>query len=185
MEREGARPAGEIRAMWHAIEKLMSEGAASSWFSPSRRRLSPISVDSGPLWPGRPPDGGPWLPKTSGVADNKSDIVTSMDLSKFKRSEELLAEDLASDPGFRAAWERTALARAVAIAIVRYRGEHGLSQRALAERVGMSQPQVARLELGEYNPRVETLLRLSSRLGLEFTIEIQPGAEPRLVVAAA
>lgn len=27
-ERERARPAGEIRAMWHAIEKLMSEGAS-------------------------------------------------------------------------------------------------------------------------------------------------------------
>lgn len=108
-----------------------------------------------------------------------------MNLSKFKTSEQLLAEDLASDPELRAAWERTSLARAVALAIVRYRGEHRLSQRALAERVGMSQPQVARLELGEYNPRVETLMRLSSRLGLEFKIEIRPEAEPALVVAAA
>lgn len=119
------------------------------------------------------------------MANNRSDIVGPMDRSKFKTSEQLLAEDLASDPELRAAWERTALARAVALAIVRYRGEHALSQRALAERAGMSQPQVARLELGEYNPRMETLMRLSSRLGLEFKIDIRPEAEPELVVAAA
>jgi transcriptional regulator with XRE-family HTH domain len=35
---------------------------------------------------------------------------------------------------------RTALARAVAVAIVRYRGEHDLSQRELAERLGMKSP---------------------------------------------
>lgn len=125
------------------------------------------------------------MPKTSAVADNRSDIVSSVDLSKLKTSEQLLADDLASDPEFRTAWERTALARAVAIAIVRYRGEHDLSQRAFAERVGMSQPQVARLELGEYNPRMETLMRLSSRLELEFRIDIRPKVEPLLIVAAA
>ncbi len=108
-----------------------------------------------------------------------------MDLSKFKTSEQVLAEDLASDPEFRAEWQRTALARAVAIELVRYRGQHGLSQRALAQLVGMSQPQIARLELGEYNPRMETLVRLSSSLGLEFRIEIRPEAEPEVSVVAA
>lgn len=108
-----------------------------------------------------------------------------MKLSEMKTNAEVIAEDLANDPAFRAEWERTALARAVAIAIVRYRGEHDLSQRRLAELVGMSQPQIARLELGEYNPRMETLVRLSSRLGLEFKIDIRPEAEPELVVSAA
>ncbi len=108
-----------------------------------------------------------------------------MDLSRFKTSEELLAEDLASDPKFRAEWERTALARAIALELVRYRGAHELSQRGLARLVGMSQPQVARLELGEYNPRVETLVRLSAALGLEFRINIRPEAEPEVSVIAA
>jgi len=101
-----------------------------------------------------------------------------MKLGEMKTNAEVIAEDLANDPAFRAEWERTALARAVAIAIVRYRAEHDLSQRQLAEAVGMSQPQVARLELGEYNPRMETLLRLSSRLGLEFTIDVRPVGKP-------
>jgi transcriptional regulator with XRE-family HTH domain len=91
-----------------------------------------------------------------------------------KTNDELIAEQLRTDPEFRAEWERTALARAVAVAIVRYRADHDLSQRELAERVGMKQPQVARLELGEVNPSMETLMRVSAQLGIEFTIDVRP-----------
>jgi len=90
----------------------------------------------------------------------------------------LISEQLRTDPEFRAEWERTALARAVAVAIVRYRTEHDLSQRELAERLGMKQPQVARLELGEVNPSMDTLLRISAQLGIEFTIDVRPAGTP-------
>jgi transcriptional regulator with XRE-family HTH domain len=96
-----------------------------------------------------------------------------MKLSELKTNDEILQEEL-QDPEFRAEWERTALARAVALAIVRYRGDHGLSQRDLAKRLGMKQPQVARLELGEVNPSIETLMRVSAQLGIEFTIDVRP-----------
>ena len=96
-----------------------------------------------------------------------------MKLSELKTNDEILQEEL-QDPEFRAEWERTALARAVALAIVRYRGDHGLSQRDLAERLGMKQPQVARLELGEVNPSMDTLMRVSGQLGIEFTIDVRP-----------
>jgi transcriptional regulator with XRE-family HTH domain len=97
-----------------------------------------------------------------------------MKLSELKTNDELIAEQLRSDPEFRASWERTALARAVALTIVRYRADHDLSQRELAERLGMKQPQVARLELGEVNPSMETLMRVSAQLGIEFTIDVRP-----------
>ena len=42
--------------------------------------------------------------------------------------------------------------------------EHDLSQRGLAQRLGMKHPQVARLELGDVNPTIDTLMRISSRL---------------------
>jgi transcriptional regulator with XRE-family HTH domain len=96
-----------------------------------------------------------------------------MKLSELKTNDEILQEEL-QDPEFRAEWERTALARAVALAVVRYRGDHRLSQRNLAERLGMKQPQVARLELGEVNPSMETLMRISAQLGIEFTIDVRP-----------
>jgi hypothetical protein len=38
----------------------------------------------------------------------------------------------------------------------------------------MKQPQVARLELGEVNPSMETLVRVSAELGIEFTIDVRP-----------
>ena len=96
----------------------------------------------------------------------------------MKTNDELIAEQLRTDPEFRAEWERTALARAVAIAVVRYRTSRKLSQRALAERLGMKQPQVARLELGEVNPSMETLMRLAAHLHIEFTIDVRPAGRP-------
>jgi len=101
-----------------------------------------------------------------------------MKLSEMKTNDELIVERLGTDPEFRAEWERTALARAVAVAIVRYRSEHDLSQRDLAQRLGMKQPQVARLELGEVNPSIETLMRLASELEIEFTIDVRPAVKP-------
>jgi hypothetical protein len=46
-------------------------------------------------------------------------------------NDQVLAGMLA-DPAFRAEWERTALARAVAEAVIRYRAEHQLTQTGLA-----------------------------------------------------
>jgi transcriptional regulator with XRE-family HTH domain len=99
-------------------------------------------------------------------------------LSEMKTNDELIAEQLRGDPEFRAEWERTALARAVALAMVRYRADHDLSQRELANRLRMKQPQVARLELGEVNPSMETLMRVSAQLGIEFTIDVRPAGTP-------
>jgi transcriptional regulator with XRE-family HTH domain len=101
-----------------------------------------------------------------------------MKLSEVKTNDELIAEQIRTDPEFQAEWERTALARGVAVAIVRYRAEHDLSQREIADRLGMKQPQVARLELGEVNPSMETLMRISAQLGIEFTIDVRPAGAP-------
>lgn len=83
------------------------------------------------------------------------------------------------DPALREEWERTALARAVAIRVVEYRAHHQLTQTALARRLGMQQSAVARLEAGEHTPSIDTLQRLSRELGLSFHIDITP-AEVRL-----
>jgi transcriptional regulator with XRE-family HTH domain len=105
-----------------------------------------------------------------------------MKLSDLPTHEEVLAEHLDADPEYRREWERTALARAVAVKVIAYRAEHGLSQTALAGRLKMSQPAVARLESGEHNPTFPTLMRLSDALGIELAIDIAPtGQEPRLI----
>jgi len=90
-----------------------------------------------------------------------------------KRFETVLQEQL-QDPVLRGQWERTAVARAVAISVIRYRVEHTLSQKQLAERLGWKQSQVGRLELGEHNPSIDTLVHLSRTLAVEFLVDIQP-----------
>ncbi len=87
---------------------------------------------------------------------------------------ELQEERFQQDPSARERWERTALARALAIAVIRYRAKHGLSQRALAKQLGMPQPHIARLELGEHNPSVDMLQRLAQGLGQCFVVAIAP-----------
>lgn len=108
-----------------------------------------------------------------------------MKLSEMKTNDELIAEEMV-DPAFRAEWERTALARAVALRLVRYRAERDLSQRDLADLLDMKQPQVARLERGDINPTLNTLLRLAGALEIEFTIDVRPtNRKARLVTRRA
>lgn len=67
-----------------------------------------------------------------------------------------------------------------------YRTEHGLSQRALAKKLGMTQPQLARLEAGEHNPTIDTLARLAQTLDIEFAIDVHPRQRtPRLLSGRA
>lgn len=98
---------------------------------------------------------------------------TSVQLTDFVPFEEVLAKHL-GDPEFRAEWERTAVARAVAIRIVGYRADHELTQTALASKLGMKQPAIARLEAGDHNPSFETLARLARVLDIEFHIDVTP-----------
>lgn len=69
----------------------------------------------------------------------------------FRTNDELIAEELRTNPAFRDEWGRTAPGRAVATALVRYRSDHDLSQRELADRLAMAESDVACLELGEGN----------------------------------
>jgi ribosome-binding protein aMBF1 (putative translation factor) len=109
-----------------------------------------------------------------------------MKLSDLKTHDELLTEQLRDDPAFRAEWERTALARAIAVAVVRFRTDRGLSQRGLAAVLEMTQPQVARLERGDVNPSMDTLVRVAAGLGIELTINVTPANhKPRLVTKRA
>jgi transcriptional regulator with XRE-family HTH domain len=104
-----------------------------------------------------------------------------MKLSQLKTHDEVLAEQL-RDRAFRAEWERTVPARAVASKVIEYRAQNGLSQSALARRLGMSQPAVARLERGDHNPTINMLMRLASALDVEFVLDIAPAMKDRKLV---
>lgn len=89
--------------------------------------------------------------------------------------ENVLAEHL-RDPEFLKEWERTALARWLAVEVARYRAEHDLSQRQLAERLEVHQSDVARMETGEHTPSLDRLIRVAKGLDIELMIDIRPQA---------
>jgi transcriptional regulator with XRE-family HTH domain len=102
-------------------------------------------------------------------------------LTRLRRGAEVRGRAL-QDPEVRARWEETALARAVALRLVRYRAEHGLTQTQLAERLGMRQPAIARLEDGEHLPSIAMLYRLARGLGIEIALDIAPSARQPVLV---
>jgi DNA-binding XRE family transcriptional regulator len=94
-------------------------------------------------------------------------------LSESKTGDQLLAEDL-QDPEVAAELARTAVANQLAILVIQYRVEHGLTQTALARQLGMRQPAIARLEAGDHEPSVAMLARLANKLGITLRLDLTP-----------
>jgi transcriptional regulator with XRE-family HTH domain len=88
-------------------------------------------------------------------------------LSDLKTGEQVAAEVAAE-------LARTSVANQLAILIIRYRVEHGLTQTALARQLGLKQPAVARLEAGDHEPSVATLARLANKLGITLRLDVEP-----------
>ena len=61
---------------------------------------------------------------------------------------------------------------AVIEAMIRARAEAGLTQEALAERMGTTQSAVARLEGGRVSPTGETLRKYASAVGKRLKVEM-------------
>jgi ribosome-binding protein aMBF1 (putative translation factor) len=99
-----------------------------------------------------------------------------MKLSDLPIADEIHERHGRTDPEYTAETERTRFANEVAIAVLKYRAEHGLTQTALARRLGMRQPHVARLEAADHEPSLAMLERLAKVLGLDFRIDITPEA---------
>ena len=59
---------------------------------------------------------------------------------------------------------------ALITALVKARQEQGISQRQLEEMSGVKQPQIARMERGDANPQLDTLLKVLVPLGKTLAI---------------
>lgn len=94
-------------------------------------------------------------------------------LSESKTGDQLLADDL-RDSEVVAELARTAVANQLAILVIQYRVEHGLTQTALARQLGMRQPAIARLEAGDHEPSVAMLARLANKLGITLRLDLTP-----------
>jgi predicted transcriptional regulator len=57
--------------------------------------------------------------------------------------------------------------------ILKARSELNLTQKELAERIGIKQSNISRLESGNYNPSLDFLKKLAEGLGKELHIEFR------------
>lgn len=89
----------------------------------------------------------------------------------WREVDQLLRDE---NPEFAALVDRTEFAHNVAIALFGYRIDNKLTQTAVAKQLGVSQPWVNKLEMGEHVPTIETLIKISRLTGRQFAINIGP-----------
>ena len=82
------------------------------------------------------------------------------------------------DPEYATLLDRTEFASNLALALIGFRADNGLTQTAVAGMLGVSQPWVNKLESGEHVPTIETLIKVSRLTGRQFAINIGPEAKP-------
>lgn len=81
--------------------------------------------------------------------------------------------ELERDPGFRQQVDEILNEMRLEQDLIALREERGLSQKALAKMLGVSQPAIAKIESGKAkNVRLKTLVRLTTALGGEVRLRI-------------
>lgn len=91
-------------------------------------------------------------------------------MSEFR---ELLNEQL-KDPEFKKEWDDIQPEMDVIRAMIDARLSQNLTQKELAERTGINQTEISRLENGTRNPSLKLLKRLADGLGMELKLEFVP-----------
>lgn len=56
---------------------------------------------------------------------------------------------------------------------VKCRKEKKLTQEQLAQRTGISRPNISRFESGNYNPSLEMMVRIAEALGMNLNIKLE------------
>ncbi len=91
----------------------------------------------------------------------------------MKTLQQLKAEQM-QDPVFAEEYERIQPEMDVIRAIVEARTSQNLTQKELAERTGIHQADISKLENGTRNPSVNLLKRLADGMGMTLKIEFVP-----------
>ncbi len=99
----------------------------------------------------------------------------------MKAHRQYVKEQIKGDRQFAKDLEDARVQVRIAIMIARLREDKGLSQRDLARMTGLKQPQIARIESGDYLPTLETLWKLADALRAQVII----GPHQRLEIKAA
>ena len=88
-------------------------------------------------------------------------------MSKFNQ---YLTEQL-KDSAFKAEYDALEAEFAIIQAMITARQKTGMTQKQLAERTGIHQSDISKLERGNGNPSLRTLIRLAEGLGMKLKVE--------------
>lgn len=78
------------------------------------------------------------------------------------------------DPAFKAEYEALEPEFSIIQAMIDARKASGLTQKQLAERTGIAQADISKLENGSANPSLRTLRRLAEGMGMQIKLEFVP-----------
>ena len=87
------------------------------------------------------------------------------------------------DPEYVAAYDALAEEFALADALIKARGEAGMTQEDVARKMGTTQAAIARLESGRVMPSTRTLLRFAEATGTRLRIGFSARRAPRKYAA--
>ena len=90
--------------------------------------------------------------------------------------DDFLKEQL-KDPAFRAEYDALEPEFTIIQAMLEARKSSGLTQKQLAERTGIAQADISRIETGEANPSLNMLKRLASGMDMKLKLEFLPVGE--------
>ena len=85
-----------------------------------------------------------------------------------------------ADPDVQQDYQDLAPRFSVVRQLISLREQHGWTQRELADRAGMKQPQLARLETGQVEPKLDTLQRLAEAMGCRVRVSFEPAEHAQL-----
>ena len=91
-------------------------------------------------------------------------------MTKF---DDFLEEQL-KDPEFKAEYDALEPEFAIIHAMIDARKNSGLTQKQLAERTGMAQGDISKIENGNANPSLRTLKRLAEAMDMKLKLEFEP-----------
>ncbi|MCI6037173.1 MAG: helix-turn-helix domain-containing protein [Clostridiales bacterium] len=81
------------------------------------------------------------------------------------------------DPAFKAEYDALEPEFSIIQAMIDARKASGLTQQQLAEKTGIAQADISKLENGSANPSLRTLRRLAAGMGMQLKLEFVPAAK--------
>ena len=85
----------------------------------------------------------------------------------------VLLNERLNDPQFRKAWDELEPEFQIIRAMIEAREEANMTQKDLAEKTGIAQGDISKLENGSSNPYIRTLQRIAEGLGKKLVIEFK------------